>query len=58
MKNFSYLVLASARHQRKPTILNIFDHEEMIHLEVHVIFDQHSEVHVIFDQKLFENALN
>ena len=33
MKKFSYLALASARHQQKPTFLNISDHEEMIHSE-------------------------
>ena len=40
MKNFSYLALASARHQQKPTFLNIFDYEEMIHSENDAIFDQ------------------
>ena len=40
MKNSSYLALASARDQRKPTFLNIFDYEEMIHSESDVIFDQ------------------
>ena len=40
MKKFSYLALAGARHQRKSTFLNIFDHEEMIHSESGVIFDQ------------------
>ena len=40
MKNVSYLPLASARHQRKSTFLNIFDHEEMIHSKSGVIFDQ------------------
>ena len=38
MKNFSYL--AGARHQRKPIFQNIFDHEQMIHSESDVVFDQ------------------
>ena len=40
MKKFSNLALASTRHQRKSTFLNIYDHEEMIHSESDVIFDQ------------------
>ena len=40
IKNFSYLALASDRHQRKPTFFNIFNHEEMIHSKSDVIFDQ------------------
>ena len=47
MKKFSYLALASARHQRKPTFLNIFDHEEV----------NRSESDVIFGQKLYRKIM-
>ena len=34
IKNVSYLALASAPHERKPSLLNIFDHEERFIREV------------------------
>lgn len=39
VKKFSYLTLVIACHQGKPTLLNIFKYEKMIHLENDMTFE-------------------